>query len=223
MSWHFNPGLEQKPKIVSGLPLLLFFLATFLFASPSVAVEIPLQRHSGVYTLPVRLNGVITLTFILDSGASEVTIPSGVALALLRAGTISRKDFLPGQRYMLANGSIVTGSRFMIRQLEVGGLKIFDIPAVVSSVRGPPLLGQSFLARARHWEIDNDKRVLVISGLKAAKSRSTKVEFKSGISEGKWLSSLPGAAGRKMPPEHGKLPPSRLFYRTPSGKIGPSR
>ncbi|MGC8491385.1 MAG: retropepsin-like aspartic protease family protein [Syntrophobacteraceae bacterium] len=227
MSGQCDSRFTQKPRLrtVFSRPtvLLLLLFATLLFASPAASIEIPLQKRSSVYTLPVRVNGVITLTFVLDSGASEVTIPSRVARALLQAGTIRAKDFLPNQRYMLANGSIVTGARFMIRELEVGGVKIFDVPAVVSSVAGPPLLGQSFLARVGRWEIDNDRRVLILTGLSSGESASGKVESQAGMNEETWLSTLPGAAGGKMAPGGAKLPPSRLFGTTPSGKIAPSR
>lgn len=227
MSGQCDSGFTQKPNLRAGIScltaLLLLLFATLLFASPAASIEIPLQKHASVYTLPVRVNGVITLTFVLDSGASEVTIPSRVARALLQAGTIRAKDFLRNQRYMLADGSIVTGARFRLRELEVGGVKIFDVPAVVSSVAGPPLLGQSFLARAGRWEIDNDRRVLILSGLKSGGSASGKVESQAGMSEERWLNSLPGAGGGKMAPGGAKVPPSKLFGTSPSGKIAPSR
>ena len=37
-------------------------------------VEIPLEKLGGVYELPVRINGVLTLKFILNAGASQVNI-----------------------------------------------------------------------------------------------------------------------------------------------------
>src|SRR5262249_3299247 len=69
--------------------------------------DIPLTKSGGVYQLPVEINGVITLNFVLDTGASEVNIPADVVLTLYRAGTIRDIDFLPGQAYRLADGSIV--------------------------------------------------------------------------------------------------------------------
>lgn len=37
-------------------------------------VEIPLEKLGGVYQLSVRINGVLTLNFILNAGASQVNI-----------------------------------------------------------------------------------------------------------------------------------------------------
>jgi len=48
-----------------------------------------------VYQIPVKINEVITLGFVLDTGAAEVNIPADVALTLYRAGTIQDSDFLP--------------------------------------------------------------------------------------------------------------------------------
>ncbi len=64
---------------VGAFDVLIFLAASFL-ATHAIAIEIPLHKHGGVYTLPVRINGIITLNFILDSGASEVAIPADVAM-----------------------------------------------------------------------------------------------------------------------------------------------
>jgi clan AA aspartic protease (TIGR02281 family) len=203
------------------LRLCLIFLVTFCFTVQAGAVEIPLKKYAGVYTLPVRINGAVTLNFILDTGASEVTIPSNVALTLLRAGTIREGDFLPGRKYRLADGSILKGSRFKIRELEVGGLKISNVPAAVAPGRGPLLLGQSFLSRVGNWSINNEKQLLLISDSKKAESPSRSDELKPEISDiDTWRSTLQGdgqASSRE------KIPPSREVDRTTDGKIPPSR
>src|SRR5262249_24800953 len=56
--------------------------------APPRIEEIPLAKMGGVYQLPAEINGVLTLNFVLDSGASEVFIPADVVLTLLRTGTI---------------------------------------------------------------------------------------------------------------------------------------
>ena len=75
-----------------------------MYPSAILAEDISLIKRGGVYTLPVEVNGVITLNFILDTGASEVNISADVALTLYRTGTIQDTDFLPGQIYTLADG-----------------------------------------------------------------------------------------------------------------------
>ena len=113
---------------------------------PSMAEEISLVKAGGVYTLPVEINGVLTLQFVLDSGAAEVIIPADVVLTLLRTGTIKDTGFLPGKAYTLADGSTVNSPRFLLRSLKIGQRRVPDVAASVGPVASSLLLGQSFLA-----------------------------------------------------------------------------
>jgi predicted aspartyl protease len=131
----------------------------------SYSTEIPLESvGSDVYELPVRINGVLTLKFTLDTRASEVNIPANVALTLLRTGAMTQSDFLPGKFYQLADGSILKSSRFTIRELDIGGIKISQVPASIGPANGLLLLGQSFLRRLKSWSLDNKRHVLIIGG-----------------------------------------------------------
>ena len=53
-------------------------------ASSAQGGEVPLQIEGGIYTVQVRINGAITLPFVLDSGASEVTLPEDFVLTVRR-------------------------------------------------------------------------------------------------------------------------------------------
>src|SRR5208337_2881070 len=53
-------------------------------------------------------------------------------------------DFLPGQSFSFADGSIMRSQRFLIRELEIGGIKITNVPATIAPVQGTLLLGQIF-------------------------------------------------------------------------------
>ena len=131
---------------------------------PSVAdaEEVPLVKAGGVYTLPVEINGVLTLHFVLDSGAADVNIPADVAMTLLRTGTIKDTDFLPGQTYTLADGSTVKSPRFLLRSLKIGQRRVTNVAASIGLVDSALLLGQSFLGELGAWGIDNQRQVLVI-------------------------------------------------------------
>src|SRR6266403_1865654 len=150
--------------------ILLSLLFVLLYPSLLLAENIPLTRKDGVYEVPVEVNGVITLNFILDTGASEVNIPADVALTLYRTGTIRDTDFLPGQTYRLADGSQVNSSRFVLRSLKIGQRRIVNVAASIGSVSSSLLLGQSFLEKLGAWGIDSQKQVLTIGvGTKAEK------------------------------------------------------
>ena len=129
--------------------------------SSSITEEIPLVKTGGVYALPVEINSVLTLHFILDSGATEVNIPADVALTLLRTGTIKDTDFLPGATYVLADGSKLNSPRLILRSLKIGHQLINNVAASVGNTTSSLLLGQSFLEKLGAWGIDNQRQVLI--------------------------------------------------------------
>ena len=139
--------------------------ATAASSDVSTARDIPLQNDGGVYVVPVRINGVITLDFIVDSGASDVVIPADVAMTLIRTGTISNADYIGNTEYMLADGSTAKSDRFTLRELKVGELTLSNVTASIGSIKSTPLLGQSFLSKLGSWSIDNNRHVLRLTGV----------------------------------------------------------
>lgn len=128
----------------------------------SPSLDVRLEKKGGVLVVPVRINDAINLNFIVDSGASDVSFPADVVLTLLRTGTLSEDDFLGKRDYTLADGTTVPSTIFRVRSLKVGNRVLKNVTGSVASVKGPLLLGQSFLSRFRAWHIDNDKQILVL-------------------------------------------------------------
>ena len=124
--------------------------------------EIPLVKEGGTFKVPVEINGVVKLHFIVDSGATHVSIPEDVVRTLMRSGTIKESDFLGTQTYQLADGTTVETVTFRIRQLRVGSRVLEGVTGSIADVDGPLLLGQSFLNRFKSWSIDNQKQVLIL-------------------------------------------------------------
>lgn len=131
--------------------------------SPAGASAIMMQRQVGIFVIPVTINNAITLGFILDSGASDVSIPADVVKTLIRTGTIQGTDFLGSKHYRLADGSVVPNATFRIRTLKVGERQIENIEGSVASVDSPLLLGQSFLGRFKSWSVDNQRHMLILN------------------------------------------------------------
>jgi tetratricopeptide (TPR) repeat protein len=123
---------------------------------------VKMEQVGGVFVVPVRFNEVITLNAIVDSGASDVSIPADLVLTLMRANTVTSADFLGQQTYVLADGSKVPARQFRIRSLRVGNKTIQDVIATVASVNADILLGQSFLSKFKSWSVDNEKHALVL-------------------------------------------------------------
>jgi clan AA aspartic protease (TIGR02281 family) len=121
-----------------------------------------LAKKGGTFVVPVTVNNTLQLAFIVDSGASDVSIPADVVLTLMRAGTITNTDFLGRRTYRLADGSVIPSTIVRIRSLRVGDQVLENVIGSVAPVAGTLLLGQSFLSRFRSWSIDNRRMVLVL-------------------------------------------------------------
>ena len=121
-----------------------------------------MEQMGGVFVVPVRFNEVITLNAIVDSGASDVSVPVDLVLTLMRANTITEADFLGQKTYVLADGSKVPSHQFRIRSLRVGNRTIQNVVASVASSSASILLGQSFLGKFKSWSVDNAKHALVL-------------------------------------------------------------
>ena len=142
--------------------LVVHFALAVSLLQVTYAESIPLKSEDGTLVLPVLINNRITLDFVLDSGASDVSIPLDVFSTLRRAGTISESDLLPATAYRLADGTTQRQVRFRIRSLTVGSLELRGVVASVAPAQGELLLGQSFLRRLRSWSIDNQRSILII-------------------------------------------------------------
>jgi hypothetical protein len=100
--------------------LLAPFTAAVVIAVALVSASaetIELERQHGIYMVPVRVNDSITLPFVLDSGAADVSIPADVFLTLTRTRTVRTSDFIGTGTYILADGSTQPSERFVLREL----------------------------------------------------------------------------------------------------------
>ncbi|MGY8708568.1 retroviral-like aspartic protease family protein [Bradyrhizobium sp. 18BD] len=124
--------------------------------------NISMEKSGGVYVIPVRFNDIITLPAIVDSGASDVSIPADIVSTLIRTKTITDEDFLGEQIYVLADGSKVPSHRFRIRSLKVGNKTVENVVGSIASVNATILLGQSFLSKFKSWSVDNEQHTLIL-------------------------------------------------------------
>ena len=124
---------------------------------------IPMIKKGGVYEVPVVINGALKLNFIFDSGASDVSISSDVALTLLRTGTITESDFIGTNTYTFADGISAKSPTFNIKEIKIGNRTIYNVKASISnSIDAPLLLGQSLLNRLGKVTIDYTNNAIVI-------------------------------------------------------------
>jgi len=121
------------------------------------------ENESGLFEIPITINGVLKIFFILDSQASEVSVAPDVALTLFRTGTIHDSDWLPGAPINLPEGNIADSYRFNIRKLQLGSNVLHNVSASISnSVEASMLLGQNVLRELGKIQIDYQNNSLKV-------------------------------------------------------------
>lgn len=114
--------------------------------------------------MPCKVNG-LTLKFIFDTGASDVSISLTEALFMLKNGYLSESDLIGSEYYKLADGKISEGTKIILKKIEIGNLKLLNVKAtIVHNLSAPLLLGQSALNRLGKIEFDYSKNSLTILG-----------------------------------------------------------
>jgi clan AA aspartic protease (TIGR02281 family) len=124
--------------------------------------RVPLKKDGGTFGVPIEINGALTLDFVVDSGAADVSVPVDVFSTLIRTGTIRDSDVIGEQTYILADGSRSKAITFTIRSLKVGDKVVENVRGSVASSDGILLLGQSFLERFKSWSVDNVTHELLL-------------------------------------------------------------
>jgi clan AA aspartic protease (TIGR02281 family) len=158
-----NPGLtEITAKAVRELKTELGLPIGDAPANDFRETRIPLVKMSGGLIAPVIINNTLKLNFIVDSGASDVSIPANVFSNLVGAHTVTQADITGTRNYKNADGEVSQAKTFIIRSLKIGNIEAQKVQAKVSSSNAPPLLGQSFLKRFKSWSIDNSTQELIL-------------------------------------------------------------
>jgi len=144
-------------KKVLGIITILLFTFTLLQAQ----VRIKMKQENGIYTTPCKVNG-LQLRFIFDTGASNVSISLSEAIFMLKNGYLADTD-LHGSTYsQIANGDIIENTSINIRELEIGGIKLFNVSAIiVHELSAPLLLGQSAIQKLGKIQLEDDELVII--------------------------------------------------------------
>lgn len=138
----------------------LMFLTIITSFSSFGQTIIQMEYSEGVYKIPCYVNGA-RMKFILDTGASDVCISVDMAEYLLENDYISTDDFYGLGQSSIADGTVVDHIKLMIDDIEIGGLHIKDVPAIVIAAQSAPLLmGQSALRKLGSYTINGNKLVI---------------------------------------------------------------
>ena len=128
-----------------------------LFAS----VTITMTKRGGIFYIPGKVNG-INLDFVFDTGASNVFISLTEAMFMLKNGYLSYEDFGNTAYSKIANGELVENTEVLLKEIEIGPIKITNVKAFVShTIEAPLLLGQSAIQKLGPFKLDGN--LLIIS------------------------------------------------------------
>jgi aspartyl protease family protein len=119
------------------------------------------ELKSGVYGIPCTVND-LPLSFIFDTGASDISISSLEAAFMLKNHYLNEYDFKDKRNYRTASGDIVEGAIIRLRKIKIGDLELNNIEAsVVDRQNAPLLFGQSALGKFVKITIDNKNNEII--------------------------------------------------------------
>ncbi|MVM31117.1 hypothetical protein GO755_13835 [Spirosoma sp. HMF4905] len=122
--------------------------------------EVIMEKDKGVYKVPVIINGH-PMKFILDTGASLISISSTEAEFMMKQGTITEADIVGQSRFEDANGDLSPGDIIRLKSVQIGDRVLENVNAnVVRSTKAPLLLGQSALSKFGKISVDYRRNVV---------------------------------------------------------------
>lgn len=125
--------------------------------------SIKMKKDGNINKIPISLNDVVNTDFIIDTGASNVSITPDLALLLIKSGTITSEDWLKDKYYQFADGSTARSKTFKIKKLKIGNKYLYNVECSISNnLEAPLLLGQNVLNRFGKVTIDNEKQILFL-------------------------------------------------------------
>jgi aspartyl protease family protein len=123
---------------------------------------IPIKKNGGVYYISVEING-ISLDFILDTGASVISISDAEAIVLFKQGTLDDTDILGTEIYEMADGSKIEATIINLRSVKIGEFELTNVEAIViDNLNAPLLLGQSILEQFGEISIDYKNNTITL-------------------------------------------------------------
>ncbi len=119
-----------------------------------------MEKRNSVYYVPCRINGE-KADFIFDTGAGMISLSSDFAVRLIDLGLLTLDDVLGEAESTIADGSTHTVTVVNIRDVEIGGLHLYNVQATIKEQQNAPLLlGQSAIEKLGKVTIDGYKLII---------------------------------------------------------------
>lgn len=123
---------------------------------------IQMEEYGGVYRIPCKVNGA-KMKLIFDTGADKVCLSLSMAEYLFDNDFLSKNDIKGSGSSTVADGSIVDHIKIILKDIEIQGMHLRNVEAVVIDGQNAPLLlGQSAIKKLGVYSISGNK--LIIGG-----------------------------------------------------------
>ena len=142
---------------------LIIFIFCTICMSPKLnaQVRVKMIKQGGVYEIPCSVNG-LKLYFIFDTGSSVVSISLTEAVLMHKYGYLASSDLTGSSYSQLADGNIIKNTTITLRELDIGGIKLYNVKAsIVHSLHAPLLLGQSAIKKLGKIELNGDTLLIL--------------------------------------------------------------
>lgn len=140
---------------------VVFVIAIIILSVDSTAQKvIQMENVNGVYRIACSVNGA-KMKMIFDTGASSVSLSETMANFLYDNGYISDEDVLGTSKSRTADGTIHDNVVINLKDIEISGLHIKNVKAVVISGQNAPLLlGQTAIQKLGSITIEGNRLII---------------------------------------------------------------
>jgi len=119
-----------------------------------------MNKKGYVYYVPCKING-LKADFIFDTGAGMISLSSNFARQLVEMGRLSEKDIIGKGNSRIADGSVTQVLVANLKDVEIGGLHLYNVKATIKEQQNAPLLlGQSAIEKLGKVTIDGYKLII---------------------------------------------------------------
>ncbi len=120
---------------------------------------IQMEEYGGLYRIPCKVNGA-KMKLIFDTGADKVCLSLFMANYLYDNDYITDEDIVGSGATAVADGSIVNHIKINIKDIEIQGIHLKNVEAIVMDGQDAPLLlGQSAIKKLGKYSISGNKLI----------------------------------------------------------------
>ena len=133
---------------------------SFGYGGTDNTITILMNKRDGIYYLPCKING-LKADFVFDTGAGAISLSSYFARCLIEQGLMSELDIKGRIQTRVADGRTSDALVANIKDVEIGGLHLYNVAAIIKEQQNAPLLlGQTAIEKLGKITIDGYKLII---------------------------------------------------------------